>query len=112
MTLRDSLDWRSAAYAVIVVGGVMLYGFGPASLVEALAYAPLVAVAAAGVLVPVRERVPEFDRLIAVGLGVVGVYGLTVDGVGLLDVVFVLAGVVAVLSVVYEHVTGRSTRFA
>ncbi|GAD52915.1 hypothetical protein MBEHAL_1675 [Halarchaeum acidiphilum MH1-52-1] len=112
MALRDSLDYRSAAYALIVVAGIGSYTFGSAPLPEALSYVPLVLVALTGILVPVRDRIPEHDRLLTVGLGIVGVYGLVAEGVSVIDALFALAGVAAVVSLVYERVTGRSTRIA
>lgn len=112
MALRDSFDYRSAAYVLIVVAAVGVYAFGSVPLLESLSYVPLALVALTGIVVPVRERIPEHDRLLTVGLGVVGVYGLAAEGLSIIDALFALAGVAAVASLVYERVTGRSTRIA
>ncbi|GGM56818.1 hypothetical protein J2752_000915 [Halarchaeum rubridurum] len=112
MALRDSFDYRSAAYALIAAGAVGVYAFGSLPLLESLSYVPLALVALTGIFVPVRERIPEHDRLLTVGLGVVGVYGLAAEGLSLFDALFALAGVASVVSLLYERVTGRSTRLA
>ncbi|GGN07093.1 hypothetical protein [Halarchaeum nitratireducens] len=112
MALRDSLDYRSAAYALLVATGVVSFALGSPPLSEVLSFLPLVLVSLTGIPVPVRERVPEHDRLLAVGIGIIGVYGLAAEGPSLLDALFALAGVAAVAVVLYERITGRSTRIA
>lgn len=112
MSLRAWVDWRSAPYLLVAAAAVGFLWVGPRTPLAFGVYGVVAVVFAGGALVPVRERVPEYDRTVGVVLGLLGVYGLATNGVSVVDGLLVLAGVVSVLVVVYERVTGRSVRFA
>jgi len=113
MALGASFDRYSVLYALVAVAGLASYVTGPSHAAAApLAYAPIVVVSAAGVPVPLREEIPQYQRLVAVCVGIVGLYDLATVGPSLLYALFALVGVGAVAAIVYEAVTGRPANFS
>ncbi|MBP2251299.1 hypothetical protein J2754_001620 [Halarchaeum solikamskense] len=109
---RDRVDYWSpiAALGAAVLLALLAFGRPTPPVTAALALG--VVAFAAGVLLPVREALPSYERLLGVYLGVFGIAAFVSDGWSLTVAAMLLVGAVSLLELAYERVTGRSPTIA
>jgi len=108
MALHDRFDYWSLLTAFVALSLFTILALTRPALPLAFALALGVTVFVAGISPAVRERLPSYNRLIGVYCGVFGLAGFASEGWNFVSAALVLVGVVSVLELTYERMTGRS----
>ncbi|AAG20797.1 Vng6120h (plasmid) [Halobacterium salinarum NRC-1] len=108
MPLHDNFDYWSPIAAFVALSLFVILALARPALPVALALALGVTVFVAGISPAVRERLPSYNRLIGAYCGVFGLARFASEGWTSVSAALVLVGVVSVLELAYERMTGRS----
>jgi hypothetical protein len=108
MALHKRFDYWSLVAAFVALSLFTILALARPAISVALALALGVAVFVGGISPSVRERIPSYNRLTGVYCGIFGLAGFASEGWNSMSVALVLIGVVSVLELAYERMTGRS----
>lgn len=110
MALHDRLDYWSPLATIVSLGLVAIIVFMQPPPLMMLSIALAAVVFAAGVLVSVRESIPSYNQLLGICCGIFGLTSLVSRGWSLPVGGMILIGVISILEITYEQVTGRSAK--